>query len=388
MNSMAFLFCFFSFLIFWAMIGYNISLKIIYSIKKKRLKNNEEKNIEYPTVSVLIVAHNEEKVIKEKLSNMISLQYPSDRIEYIVASDNSTDQTENIVNAFTKEHSDYSIKLYSTKEHKGKTNAQNEAQKICSGEILIMTDANSIFKRDAIIELVKSFNNDNVSYVCGKLEYTNTSNNTANAEATYWERDLKLRFFESEIYTITAGNGAIYACRNKEYIIIPDIESHDLYMPYIYGKNGKRAIYNQNAVAYEKAGENDLDEFKRKVRMNRNIITNICDGMKVINFIKYGWFAFFFFGHRTCRYLLWLSHLIVLVSSIFLANSNIIFLIILILQVLFYSIGIYGICKKESRGLIRFISYYCMTIFAQICGVKNCLLGKSKATWTKAETTR
>ena len=127
------------------------------------------------------------------------------------------------------------------------------------------------------------------------------------------------RNIESKIQTITAGNGAIYAVRNKDYQRIPPIECHDSSFPIVYALEKKRAIYNPDAVAYEKAGEDDEDEFKRKVRMNRIIFRGIMPDLRVFNVFSYHWFSYFYFGHRTCRYLLWMMHLLVLLLNIPLA---------------------------------------------------------------------
>lgn len=168
------------FIIFWAMIGYPISLVIL----KKLLKKENQKDYSYePTVTIMVVAHNEEKVIEEKLENIISMDYPSEKIDYIVASDYSTDRTDELVEQFISEHTEKRIRIHKSINHFGKTNAQNESQKLCTSEILIMTDANAIFNKDAVKELVSSFSDPSIAYVSGQLRYMNTTNNeTANSE--------------------------------------------------------------------------------------------------------------------------------------------------------------------------------------------------------------
>src|SRR5699024_6103163 len=301
-----------AFIIFWAMIGYPISLQFLRKLYKNK---NLIKDYSYePTVTLMIVAHNEEKVIHEKLENVIKLNYPKDKTEILIASDNSTDKTNDIVKNFIINNRKDNIRIYEVKQRKGKTNAQNEAQKTVKNEILVMTDANSMLERNSVKELVSTFTTNDISYVSGRLAFTNKElSSTANTENTYWDADTKLRKIESDIQTITAGNGALYACRNKDYHDFKPIKSHDANMPRYYALKGKRALYNPNAVAYEKAGENIEDEFKRKVRMNRGILTSILPDFRILNIFKYRWYSYFYFGHRTCRYLLWLSHLLILV---------------------------------------------------------------------------
>jgi cellulose synthase/poly-beta-1,6-N-acetylglucosamine synthase-like glycosyltransferase len=335
----------------------------------------------------MIVAHNEEKIIQQKLENVIDNDYPIDKIKYLVASDNSNDRTNEIVEKFIVTHPDLEITLYTSKEHKGKTNAQNEAQELVDTDILVMTDANSMFERNAVSELVSSFTDDDIVYVCGALFYTNTGNSTADSETSYWNGELQMRLIESNIKTITAGNGAIYACRNYDYIKIPPIECHDSSMPYYYGMHGKRAIFNEKAVAYEKAGETSQDEYRRKVRMNRVIFMHIANGFKALNIFRHGWFSYFYFGHRTVRYLLWINHLLVLLSSIGLAIvSGWFWKIVVVLQVVFYLVGFIG--KYTNNKLLHLVYYYCITIIAQWNGVINVITGKAKPTWESAESTR
>jgi len=375
------------FIIVWAMVGYPVFLKFI----GKLLKNRRLKKDYYhqPTVTVMVVAHNEEKVILEKLNNIIELDYPQDKIEFLIASDNSTDKTNTIVKQFIKEHQNVNIRLYEVKARKGKTNAQNEAQKTVTTEFLVMTDANSIMDKSSVKELMAAFTSDDIAYVSGRLSIVNqASSDVSNAEASYWDSDLATREIEGRIQTITAGNGALYACRTRDYYDFDPIQCHDSAMPPLYALQGKRAIANHDAIAYEKAGEVIEDEFGRKVRMNRIILKHILPDVRILNIFKYKWFSFFYFGHRTCRYLLWISHLIVFVTNILLINLHLFYLLIFIGQVLFYLLALVKLISKSNNKYLTLIYYYCVTLLAQWVGVYNILTGKAKPFWEKAESTR
>ncbi|WP_261130800.1 glycosyltransferase [Bacillus sp. Marseille-Q3570] len=375
------------FLIFWAMIGYPLSLKMLNKVYHNRqlVKDYSHK----PSVTVMVVAHNEEKVIREKLNNIVQLNYPPEKIEFLVASDNSTDETNNIVRGFIQEHPGKNIRLYEVKARKGKTNAQNEAQKTVKTEYLVMTDANSIMEKHSVKELMASFSSDDIAYVSGKLCIINQgATDVSHAEANYWNSDLAIREVEAKIQTITAGNGAIYACRTKEYYDFDPIQSHDSTMPRYFSLLGKRAICNHQAIAYEKAGEIIEDEFKRKVRMSRRILKNILPDIRLLNIPKYGWYSYFYFGHRTCRYLLWVSHLFLFFSNAFLILDSDYFLVSFIGQILFYLLAIIRAVTGINNKLLTIIYYYCMTILAQWIGVFNIVTGRVKPFWEKAESTR
>lgn len=375
------------FIIFWAMIGYPISLKILKIIYKDR---KLKKDYSYqPTVTIMIAAHNEEKIITKKLENILKLDYPKDKLEILVVSDNSTDRTNQLVQDFIKANPNYKIRLFEVKERKGKTNAQNQGQKTVRSEILVMTDANSMMKKNAIKELVAAFASEDISYVCGRLIFTNVnSSDVAESEYVYWSNDTKMREIESNIQTITAGNGAIYACRNNEYYDFDPIKSHDIAMPIYFALKNRRAIFNPDAIAYEKASENLKDEFNRKVRMNRQILSMILPDIRLLNVFKYRWYTYFYFGHRTCRYLLWISHLILLIANAFLVMESPIYLATFIGQILFYLLAIFRLLSNISNKYLNLIFYYCMTILAQWVGVYKIVTGQAKPFWEKAESTR
>lgn len=374
-----------AFIIAWANVGYPLTIILIGKIINK--KNRKLDNYE-PTVTIMIVAHNEEKVIEEKLKNVLKVDYPKDKIEILVSSDNSTDKTNAIVEKFIKSHRNSNIRLYKVQERKGKTNAQNEAAKTVKSEILVMTDANAMLKEDSIKEIVSSFD-ENVAYVSGKLMYSNSNDNlTSNTENVYWDLDTKVREIESNIQTITAGNGAIYACKTNDYHNFNPIQCHDSAMPLYYSLQGKRAIANHNAIAYEKAGENDGDEFKRKVRMSRIVLGSILPSFKILNVFKYKWFTFFYLGHRTSRYLLWLSHIVFFITNLFLLNTSYIYIVTFIMQMIIYLLAIAKNIFNINNKVFNFCSYYSMTIIAQFIGVFKTITGQNKPFWEKAESTR
>ena len=372
--------------IFYGFIGYPISLYMIECFFRKR---ETKKIYKYrPVVSFIIAAHNEEKSIIKKLENAISLDYPKDKLEIIVTSDNSTDATNSKVRKFIEQNKNYNIVLYKVKERKGKTNAQNEAIKIAKGEILAFSDANSIWEKNALIELITNFSDDSIQYVCGKLMYVNSFENiTSNAESTYWNYDLWMREIESGYGSVTAGNGAIYAIRKDNIKFIPAIECHDGLYPTLSVLDGKRAIYENNAIAYEKAGETSKDEFSRKVRMNRGLLKTKYSYIQKYNPFKTGLFSYFYFCHRYLRYSLYFFHIMLLISSGGLFD-NIFYRSMFLLQVLFYLIAIIGVILKIKNKLVFFPYYYTITIFAQLIAIIKSCAGMDKPFWEKAESTR
>ena len=212
-----------AFAIFYAMIGYPLTLIIL----DKVLKRENTKDLSYkPFVSIIISAYNEEQVIEKKLENIIQSTYPY--YEVIVANDASNDNTVAIAEKFIEDHPTYNIRVNTVKNHLGKTNAQDEAVDVANGEIIVFSDANSMFKPDAIDELVSFFTDESIEYVCGSLIYAKDDDvASAVAENSYWDFELNMRKIESEISTIAAGNGAIYAVRKSDYRHYDLVSSHD-----------------------------------------------------------------------------------------------------------------------------------------------------------------
>ena len=372
-----------AFAIFYPMIGYPLTLLLLDKIIKR--KNTKDYTYK-PKVSVIISAYNEEKVIEKKLNNIIKTDYPD--FEVIIANDASNDRTVELAEDFIKSHPDFDIRVNTVRNHLGKTNAQDEAVEVAKGDILVFSDANSIFKEDAISELVSYFTSDDIEYVCGSLIYKEDETASVVAENTYWNMELTMRKIESNIKTIAAGNGAIYACRKNDYRNYNLVSSHDYEMPLHAALNGKRALYNDKALAFEKAGSTTSDEFKRKVRMQRRILTNIRTNLRRLNIFKYGWFSFFHFNHKTLRFLQAFFHIVLFISNIFLIRQGFIYKLILLGQVVFLILAILGQVSKAKNKIVYFPRYYSMMMLAQILGAKNELTGKSAATWEKAESTR
>ena len=372
------------FAIFYAMVGYPITLMILDKIMKRK----NDKDLSYkPFVSIIISAYNEEKVIERKLENITESTYP--HYEVIVANDASSDSTVEICQNFINNHPAYDIKVNTVKNHLGKTNAQDEAVDVAKGEIIVFSDANSMFKADAIDELVSYFTDDDIIYVCGSLIYAKDDDiASAVAENSYWDMELKMRKIESEIATIAAGNGAIYACRKSDYRRYNLVSSHDYEMPLYAGINHKRALYNPKAIALEKAGQTSKDEFKRKVRMQRRILTNIFTNLRRLNIFEYGWFSFFHFNHKTLRFLQAFNHIVLFIANLALLNEGDFYRVFFLIQVAFFTLAGIGKLTESKSKVFYFPYYYTMMMAAQLKGGYNEATGKSKATWEKAETTR
>ena len=206
---------------------------------------------------MIVAAHDEEPVIERRVANLRELDYPSDRLELVVTSDASTDRTEELAEAAGAR--------VIRNPRGGKVAAQDSAVRQTESDVVAFSDANCTWAPDALRKLVRSFADPDVAYVCGRLNLE--SDDGRNKEGLYWRYELALRADESRIDSVTGGNGSIYAVRREDYLEVDPRFGHDLSFPYRMVQRGRRAVYEPEANAYEKATPTNEDEYRRKVRM-------------------------------------------------------------------------------------------------------------------------
>jgi cellulose synthase/poly-beta-1,6-N-acetylglucosamine synthase-like glycosyltransferase len=213
-----------------------------------------------PRVALIVAAHDEAAVIEAKLRNARDLDYPRDRLELIVASDGSSDDT---VARATAAGADLVLDL----PRGGKVRAQDAAVDAVAGraELLAFGDANALWERDALRRLVAAFADPQVGYACGQVGFVNSSG--TNQEGLYWRYEMALRAHESRLHAVTGGNGAIYAVRPDAYLRVDAVMGHDLSFPFQIVKRGLRAVYVPEARATEKMVPSIEGEWARKRRM-------------------------------------------------------------------------------------------------------------------------
>ena len=219
-----------------------------------------------PAVTLVISAYNEEEVIQQKLENSLELDYPVDSLEILVVSDASSDRTDEIVQEMGRKHPH--IKLVRQKQRQGKSMGLNRAVAVATGEIVVFSDANAIYQKNAIQELVRYFVNDPVGYVVGKaLYYDGTDNPATENENLYWRYETLLKELESQFHSVCVGDGAIYAIRKSLYQDLAADDIGDFANPLIIASQSYLGIFNTSAICYEDAAGDFDKEFSRKRRI-------------------------------------------------------------------------------------------------------------------------
>jgi glycosyltransferase involved in cell wall biosynthesis len=309
---------------------------------------------EPPFVSLIIAAHNEQEVIEARIANALATDYPRERFEVIVASDGSDDRTAELARAAG---ADNVLEL----SRRGKVEAQNAAVEVASGDILAFSDANSIWRADAMGLLVEALADPGIGYACGQLQLVDPGG--ASQEGAYWRYEMVVRSLESRLGGITAGNGAIYAVRRDSYVVMPSDRSHDLCLPYLAVKAGKRAVYVPEARASERVAPTLSGEWQRKRRMmNRAWGILIQDG--ILSPRGYGpMYAYEILSHRALRYATPFLHVVALAANIALLGEGPVYVVALAGQLAILAAA--ALARLVPIMPLRLCAYY-VTVTASI----------------------
>jgi cellulose synthase/poly-beta-1,6-N-acetylglucosamine synthase-like glycosyltransferase len=246
-------------LLAWAQVGYGLTLAALRrTVRQSWLPAGADAAL--PTVSLIIAAHAEREVIAAKVANALALDYPRDKLEVVVACDGSTDGTPDAARAAG---ADTVLDL----PRGGKVAAQDAAVRRSSADIVAFSDANALWEPEALRALVAPFaSDDSIGYVCGRVTFVNPDGGT-NQEGVYWRYEMFLRARESDLASVTAGNGAIYATRRDAYVEVDPVMGHDLKFPFTLVRAGWRCVEQPLARATERMVPDVEGEAARKRRM-------------------------------------------------------------------------------------------------------------------------
>lgn len=313
-----------------------------------------------PSVSFIISAYNEESNIEKKIKNTLELDYPHNLLEIIVASDGSTDSTINLSNQFND------IKTLDLKRS-GKTAIQNEAAEQSNGEILIFSDANSIYDKNAIKQIVLPFSDEKIGCVCGQLVY-----NTKGEESTYWTFEKFLKIHEGKRGKLMGANGGIYAVKSTLYAELDPLAISDMIEPIKIIEKGYDVVYQEKAKAFE-------NEPKSIFARKRRIILRSLQSLSLIRrqllpFSSSSIF-FYFFPHKILRWIL----PVMLLSQFFL-------LIVLRDNSIYRNILFFELFFIFSSLFFNPIKYFIHTNMAALIAIKDYLLNKQIIVWETQRT--
>ncbi|APH06914.1 hypothetical protein A9C19_01675 [Bacillus weihaiensis] len=369
-------------IVLWILIGLSVYIYVGYPILLKFLsifikKENQSSQDYRPTVSLFIAAYNEEKVIKEKIENALQLDYPEDLLEIIVVSDDSTDKTNQITQSFSEKYANVHLNI--VKGRKGKTAALNKSVHLAKGDVLVFSDANSMYDEDALMALVKHFNDPSIGGVCGELRLLNSTNSSiGESEGAYWKYEKLLKQLETITGTSIVANGSIYALRKELFKPMNPNVGDDMQNPLIIISQGKRFIYEPNAIAREETSTESKEEFNRKVRIVTRSFTGIMHYAYVLNPFRNFDFFYKYMSHKFLRWLVAYYMIAIFLINLFLLDKSP-YMVIFILQCAFYVLALMGIKWKTKLTYIPY--YFCLVNYAALLGTVRAMSGKRQATW-------
>lgn len=351
-------------LLVWTHVAYPVTAGLLARVRTRAVRRDDQF---LPRVAVVVTAYNEEDVIERRLENLHALDYPRDRLELVVTSDDSSDATETLAEAA-------GVRVVRNPRG-GKVAAQNTAVRQVDAEVLAFSDANCTWAPDALRMLVRNFADPDVAYVCGRLNITNDDGQ--NKEGVYWRYELALRADESRLDSVTGGNGSIYAVRREDYVEVDPRFGHDLSLPYMMVQRGRRAVYDAEANAYEKATPTTEDEYRRKVRMFEHCWAIVLEGrmlrsLRPIYFVE-------LLSHRHLRYASGPLHVLLLGMNVVLVPHGTVYAVLLGLQLGVLLAALVGV------GLPR---YYVLVTWATAVALWNYARRGVPTTWEIAEGTR
>lgn len=341
---------------------------------------------EQPPVSLIIVARNAETVIEKKIKNSLSLNYPSDKLEIIVFSDGSTDSTYLKAQAFAEKN----VRVFSSLTHEGKANGINAAVKKTSGLLLVFTDIDVLFNTDSLIKIVRHFGDPNIGGVCGSKVVVSKNSRLEDAQGVHMKVMGSLKLLESRTGSISSNDGPLYVIRRELFRDIPSAVTDDLYTCLSVVRQGYRFIFEPEALAFMSAPSKDpAHEIQRRRRVVARSLTGIFMLKDTLNPFKYGMFAINLFLIKVLRRALPFFLILLFLGSIYLSFQYRFAILILAMQVAFYSLAIiYGSLSQhlpKVQAVSRIVSlafYFCIGNYGMLLGFIDFLMGRRYTKWS------
>ncbi len=371
-------------LIAYTYAGYPVLIYVL-----SRMFENPVRRADFtPKVSVIIAAYNEQRDIAEKIENTLALDYPKAKLEIIVASDCSTDHTDEIVSSYAKE----GVMLNRRPERLGKSVAQNAAMKFSTGEIIVFSDATTLYNRDAIRKIVRSFADPVVGCVAGHLLYVDRSTTAVGQGCrSYWGYERFIKQCESRLGSLIGVSGCLYAVRRSSYARLALDMSSDFVIATEIHLQGLRTIYDCEAISTEDTNKRGRDEFRMRVRVIEQTFNALHRYRKIFNLRAHPLFGFQMISHKVLRYGVPFFLIAAFLSNLLLVGSSEIYNLALIGQIAFYLIAIMGwICDwLELRiGPLGFPYYFALANAASLVAFFKFMRGEAHVVWEPIRETK
>lgn len=341
---------------------------------------------DWPAVTLVIAAYNEERFIAEKLKNSLALDYPQERLSILVVTDGSSDNTLHIVSKFDR------VQHVHEPERRGKIHAVDRIMEHIQTPFVVFTDANTLLNLEAIKNIVRHYQDEKVGGVAGeKRVMSKEADNASGAgEGLYWKYESMLKKADSDLHTVVGAAGELFSIRTNLYQSPPpDTIIEDFYLSMKIVAQGYRFVYEPDAYAVEGPSATTEDEWKRKVRISAGGLQAIARLTNLLNPFRYGITSFQYISHRVLRWTLApLSLVIIFISNALLFSYGVFFELVFYAQLAFYLLALVGHVFRNKKIPIKgfFVPYYFTLMNLSVFfGLFRMLKGQQSVVWEKAE---
>lgn len=372
--KLIFFFCLF--MIFYVYVGYPLVVVILSRLINKRPRKVQST----PTVSILIAAFNEVKHIEATIRNKLELDYPKENLQIIVVSDASSDGTDSIV----KMHETEGVHLIRQEPRAGKSAALNMAFRHAMGEILVFSDANSIFDRNALKEIVANFGDPAVGYVTGKMIYMNPDGSSVGDGCSgYMKYENFLRKNETMVGSVVGVDGGIDAMRKSLYKPLNPEQLPDFVLPLRVIEQGYRAVYESQAILREPTLSTNADEYRMRVRVSLRALWALKDMSHLLGKRYSAFFAWQLWSHKVLRYLCFMFLIGAYVSNLLLFSNGTIYKIFFVMQNVCYMAALIAPwVGDKAYNIFSMLNYFVLLNQASLHAFLKFILGKKQVLWT------
>lgn len=370
--------------LFYTYAGYPLLLALVSTIFPRRVQRGECE----PTVSIIITAYNEELDLRAKLENTLALDYPRELLEVIVASDCSSDRTDQIA----REFGTHGVRLHRQPERGGKTAAQNAAVELARGEIILFSDATSLYQPDVVRAMMPNFADKSVGCVAGRLIYVDPSNSRVGRGArSYWNYETFLKTHESRAGSLIGASGCLYAVRKSAYVPLYHEACSDFIIATKMVEQDLRAIYEPLAVCREETNRRVDKELNMRVRVIAQTLNDLWRHRAMLNPLRTGFYAVQLLSHKVMRYLVPFFLIAIFGASAGLASSSLAYRVVLLAQVLGYLAALVAGLLDRAQVHYRLLAmpqYFVIANLAALIALYQLLRGERYAHWEPVRESR
>lgn len=338
-----------------------------------------------PGVTVVISAFNEEGEIERTVVNKLLQDYPQCLLDVIVVSDGSTDRTDEILKALVRQ-TNGRVTYIRQEPRQGKTQALNVAVCHARGEIVVFADANSIYAPGTVRSLVRNFADPSVGYVTGQLQYSNPAGSGVGAgAASYMSFENELRKHETRMGSVVGVDGGIDSIRRALYVPMRADQLPDFVLPLSVIEQGRRVVYEPDAVVHEPALSDAASEFRMRVRVSLRAMWALYDKRGLLNPIRRPLFAWQLMSHKALRYVAFIPLLGLLVFNMMAVDQHPFYAWFLSIQVMAYIAAMIGhFLRCASWVAMKLLTPYYFMIVNVACALSfwKFLRGQKIVLWT------